>query len=121
MARAPGLGGVIQNSRMIFDEAPTLKLDSILYLFDTSPTIQNDNAAWAPTTANLRNLVGKLAFSLYGFVTGSSNGEIENGNQAISYTCATTDTSLYGILVAQNAYVPGSGKRYDIIFQTIQD
>lgn len=121
MARANGLGGLIQNSRLIFDEAPTLKLDSELYLFDTSPTIQNDNAAWAPTTADLANLVGVIPFPTANFKTGSGNGVIDNQNEAISFQCAAGSTSLFGIVVARNAYVPGNGKVYRFRLAVIQD
>lgn len=121
MARSNGLGGIIQNARLIFSAAPTLKLDSELYLFDTSPTIQNDNVAWAPSTAEMGNLVAVIPFPAASFKVGSGNGVIELQNLGLDFQCATASTSLFGILVARNAYVPASAEVFKLRLGVIQD
>ncbi len=121
MVQSVGLGGVIQNARMIFAAAPTLKLDADLYLFDTSPTIQNVNAAWAPSTSDLGNLVGVISFFSSTFKSGSSNGIMDIQNLGLAFQCASGSTSLFGILVARNAYVPANGEVFKIRLAVIQD
>lgn len=121
MARGNGLGGIIQNARIIFDQAPTLKLDSELYLFDTSPTIQNDNAAWAPSTSDLGKCIAMIPFAAGSFRTGGANGLIDVQNLSIAFQCAAASSSLFGILVARNAYVPASAAVLKVRLTVIQD
>lgn len=121
IVQSAGLGGVIQNARMIFAAAPTLKLDSELYLFDTSPTIQNDNAAWAPSTSDMGNLVGVLPFPASVFKAGSANGVIDRQSLGLAFQCASGSTSLFGVLVARNAYVPASTEVFKVRLAVIQD
>lgn len=120
-ARSVGQGGVIQNARLIFSTAPATKLDSELYLFDTTPTMQNDNAAWAPSTSDLGKLVGVIAFPTASFKVGSSNGVIEVQNINLRFQCAVGGLNLFGILVARNAYVPASAEVFKMRLSIAQD
>lgn len=113
MARQAGKGGTIRSCVMAQNNGPTLRLDADLVLFDTSPTIQTDNAVWAPTIADLRNSVGVIAFSPGNFCGSSSAGVNESRNRDLDFECVAGSTSLYGILVARNAYVPANAERFD--------
>jgi hypothetical protein len=121
VARGAGLGGTIQSARIIFSTAPATKLDSELWLFDTSPTMQNDNAAFAPSIGNLGALIGVIALPAANFKAGSGNGVIDVQNLALSFQCSSASTSLFGVLVARNAYVPASAEVLKVRLTIAQD
>lgn len=117
MARSAGLGGVIQSAVLISGASPpSLKGEFELYLFDTSPTTQNDNAAWALTDADAKKAIAMIPFSAanYRIQGASTNGAYYLNALGVTYVCATGATSLYGILVARNAYVPGNAEEFTI-------
>jgi hypothetical protein len=123
MSRANGLGGIIQGATLIDSVSAALKPEFELYLFDTAPAMQNDNAAWAPSDAELDKCLGYIAFASGGWRTGTSsgNGLIDIDALAKSYQCAPASTSLFGVLVARNAYVPASGEKFTVRLHVIQD
>lgn len=114
LGRVAGGGGFIQNAVLICSTAPALKLDAELYLFDTAPAMQNDNVAWAPSDAEMEKCLGVIAFSTGSFKVAGANGMTDAGTLSKSYKCATAQTSLFGILVARNAYVPASAEKFAI-------
>lgn len=117
MARAAGLGGVIQSAVLIGGASPpTLKGEFELYLFDTSVTTQNDNAAWALTDADAKKALAMIPFSTanYRIQGASTNGAYYLNALGLTYVCAAAATSLYGILVARNAYVPANAEELTI-------
>lgn len=120
-ARAAGLGGILQGAELIGSTAQALKLDAELWLFDTVPTTQNDNAAWAPTDAELESSLGYIAFATANWKTAGANGLIMVDGLAKSLQCAAAATSLFGVLVARNAYVPTSAEKWTVRLHAIQD
>lgn len=116
MARGAGLGGVIQSAVLISSLAPpTLKGEFELYLFDTTLTTQNDNVAWAPSDAESKTFIAMIPFSTANYRSfGANNGGYVLNALGISYACAAAATSLFGILVARNAYVPGNAEELTI-------
>lgn len=123
-ARAPGLGGVVQNAVLIDSVAAATKPWLELYLFDTAPTMQNDNAAWAPSDAELEKCLGVIVFdgtATNAFKTTSNGGLVASGAVSLSMQCASGSSTLYGILVARNAYVPASGEKFVVRLSVIQD
>jgi len=121
MAREAGLGGIIQGACCINNVAQTLKPDLELYLFDQSPTIQNDNAAWAPTDAHMKYCLGMIRFAPGNFNVGSGNGIIRAEPPSLSFKCFTGVKALYGILVVRNAYIPTSAEEFFFRLHVIQD
>lgn len=124
MAREAGGGGVLQNAVMIDSIAATVKAYFELVLLDTAPTMQNDNAAWAPSDAELRKVVAVIAFdgtAANAFKSTSNGGFVASAAQSLSYKCAAGSTSLYGIVVARNAYVPASAEVFDFRLAAILD
>lgn len=125
MARALGLGGVIQNAALIMSTAAATKLSAELFLFDTAPTMQNDNAAFAPSDSELDKCLGVIVFD----GTSTSNGARTTGNGcaivtgaiSLSYQCAATAKDLYGVLVARNAYTPGNAETLRVRLGCILD
>jgi len=116
MARGAGLGGVIQSAILVSSLAPpTLKGEFELYLFDTAPGTQNDNVAWAPSDAEAKKIVAMIPFSLANYrAFGANNGAYMLNALGITYDCSSTLTTLSGILVARNAYVPGNAEELTI-------
>ena len=86
-------------------------LEGELYLFHTAIGLTADNAPWVPSEAEMKTRIGVVEFPsadwrLWG--TGSICDVYPNMPFVIG-----TDT-LYGQLVAQNAYAPASGEIFTI-------
>ncbi len=111
----------------LLDEAnQTTKLQAYLHLFSSIPTGTNDNAALAVATADLVNYVGLIDFTGTAVVTNSASGA--SGNVVIPGVLKTpipfnltANTTLYGILQANNAYTHVSGEVFVIVLNLSQD
>jgi hypothetical protein len=109
---------MIMQATMIVEANQATKPDLQLWLFDTAPTPPNDNAAFAPTAAEIEKLVAIIAFPVGSFVVGNAGagnaGNVACDAQAlfIQVNTAAADDKLYGILVVRNAYTPTSGEKY---------
>jgi hypothetical protein len=116
--------GRIVGARLVSDADVATEGDFELWLFSSSVATVNDNAAWAPTDAEMRNLVGTIAFGSTPKV-GSGNVAYQvqegSGGLPIRYKCGAGLTDLYGVLVVRNAYSPASGGRLDIYLDIKQD
>ncbi len=127
MANSNGGGGTIIDAVLTSSGNETTKLDADLLLFDTTVTMDSDNAAFTPTDAEILTYVGVIKFLGSGVTSGTAGtgGSCAYPNALagnnISYNCATGSKSLYGILVARNAYVPISGEVFGIRLKTILD
>jgi len=109
--------GMIQDSLCVTSANQSTKPDIDLYLFDTSPTIDNDNAAYTPTDAELLTLVGVVNFAASDFKAGDitsgagGNAFCHVRNLAMPFKCTgMTDNALYGVVQARNAYTPVSAE-----------
>lgn len=120
-ARSAGLGGIIQGAIMVDSSAPTLKADVELYLFDTTVTMQNDNAAWTPTDAQMKTCIGRIRFAPGLFNIGNGNGIVDVETLGKPFKCAPASTTLYGITVIRNSYIPTSAEEFLFRLLLIQD
>lgn len=118
--------GTIIDAVLIDGGNETLKLDADFFLFDTTVTMDNDNAAFTPTDTEMGTYVGVIQF-VGGTARSGTAGTGGNcvypnalASQPIAFTCVTT-TTLYGILVARNAYVPISGETFKIRMKIYQE
>lgn len=121
IASFEGGGGVIHSAALIDSSAESTKPEFDLYLFDTTVVMENDNAAWAPSDAEMETCLGVITFDLDDFKVGSGNGIICNKNIGLPFSCVSGSTTLYGILVARNAYVPTSAEKFTIRLSVLQD
>lgn len=121
VARENGRGASILGAELVDSAAATVKPEFELYLFDTSITVQNDNAAWAPSDADMEKCVGVIDFPSVSFKTGSGNGVVPREGLGMYVICAAASKNLYGILVARNAYVPASGEKFLVRLKIVQD
>lgn len=119
--RVPGGGGIIQSAILIDSTAEATKPDLELYLFNHRPAMQADNAAWAPTDREMEDCLGVISFPLSYFKTAGANGIIQPTNPSLGFACDANATSLYGVLVARNAYTPVSGEKFVIRLFVLQD
>lgn len=123
-----GCGGVVVSVMLISSVAAGTPLQADLYLFDSSFTIAADNAAFAPSDAQIKGLVAVVP--IYHQVTVgdltnanapdteeapadhnlSVNGVLQVNDLQIAYKCASASETLYGVLVARNAYTPASAE-----------
>ena len=122
-----GQGGSVRSVMIISSADQTTKLDADLWLFDAAPAIADDNAAFAPTDAEILTVVGVVsvvgttaANTKVGLTTGTGNQVFINDGLDIPFACAKTDAALYGILVARNAYTPVSAEVFRIKLGVIQ-
>ena len=125
-ARANGLGGVIQHAKLVDSANQTTKGDFELWLFDTTFTPDNDNAAFTPTDAELATVVCVIDLSYATFVgdaTAGDGGNVLHQSDVLNraFTCETADTALYGALVVRNAYTPVSDETFAIQLEILQD
>ena len=121
IARAAGLGGVIQAAYLVDSAAQTLRPDFELFLFDVAPTMQQDNVAWAPTDSEMEKCQGVIRFPPGLFNVGNGNGIVDVGSLGKSFRCGSTVRDLYGVLVTRNAYVPISAEKFTVRLLVIQD
>ena len=121
IARAPGIGGVIQSAVFIDSVAAATKPDLELYLFDRPVPMQQDNVAWNPTDTDVQNLVGVIAFPTGSFRTMGANGTITATFLGMAFSCLPNDQNLYGILVVRNAYTPTALEVLEIRLQALLD
>jgi hypothetical protein len=116
-ARSAGGGGRIVAASLLSSANQGTKLDAELWLFDTTITPDADNAAWTPSDAELATLVAIIPFQTWyvGDATSGSGGNAVAFAEAEflrSYVC--TATSLYGVLVARNAYTPVNAEVFTV-------
>ena len=90
------IGGGILNSVMLIDEDSEAEAYS-LYLFDDIPSTIADDAAFAPTIADLRKLVAKIDILSYVTVNSIDYCYVPDINQVFGQL---QTGNLYGYLVA---------------------
>lgn len=115
-SKEAGALGIIQQAILIDSESVATKPDLELWLFDTTITMDNDNAAFTPTDAELLTLVGVIPFLTSTFKVGTASGNsiCQVDNLGIPFNTLVGDNTLYGVLVVRNAYVPVSGETFTV-------
>jgi len=80
-----------------------------LLLFSSNFAIAADNAAFAPTFAQMQTYLGKIRFSSWvnRGVRCESDGSVES---AFQFSPESGTQIIYGVLVMQNAYTPISAE-----------
>jgi hypothetical protein len=114
--RLTGLGGVIKDVLIIDDAGQDVELE--LWLFNATFTAMADNAAWAPSEADLRKLVAIISTSSGAwFAAGTpSAARIE-----CSQRYDVTGTSLFGQLVTRGAPTFAATDDVTVIIGLLQD
>lgn len=123
--RDHGLSGLIVNARLVDSANQSTKGSFELWLFSSSPTPDNDNAAFTPTDAECRDLVAVIVFDTWyvGDATSGANGNAVSLATGLNraFKCAANSKDLYGLVVVRNAYTPVSAERFDFTLGIVQD
>ncbi len=93
-----------------------------LYLFNALPTSElRDNVAnTAVLNADIGNYVGRIDFPAMDDLGGDSSAlctPSTYGNLPLAFTCGSSTTSLWGILVTRDIVTPGAADDMTIILQ----
>ena len=127
VARVLGGTGYVTGALCIDSAAQATKANLRLYLFDTSVTPNNDNAAWAPSDANLNDCLGFVEFSTWevGTVTAGADGNCFSVGtmypDRIGFVCGSTVRDIYGLLVERSTYTPVASEVFTIRLHVMQD
>ena len=89
-----------------------------LWLFTGVITIQNDAAAFAPSSTDLQHLAC-APILLQTWTGANANGVLSATNLALPFTSPAGQ--LWGVAVAANAYTPTSGEVFSITLAILQD
>lgn len=109
-ANRNGGGGII-HSLYVTDsvDAGGTKPDLELWLYSLTPTMQNDNAAWAPDDVEIeQRCIGMVKIPVADWITGNGNINMTKVNLGLAFQCDAASKNLFGHLVVRNAYAPPS-------------
>ncbi len=114
--RSNAAGGVLNSVYMVDNANQTLPGVFELWLFHTTVTATNDNSAWNISDANMLNAIGVVPLSA-SYLGNTGSGTAGNRvfmapSLGIPFRCAAGATSLYGVLIARNAYVPVDSENF---------
>ena len=118
-AKELGSVGIIQQATLINSASVATKPDLELWLFDTTVVMDNDNAVFTPTDAEMLTLIGIIPFPTGDFKVGTATAGAD-GNSACDVKNVgmvfntKTNNEIYGILVVRNAYIPVSAESFAI-------
>jgi len=113
------LGGAFVTARLHSSSAVATSLDAELYLFSADIAEVADNSAFAPTDDEMLTCIGVIDFPTADWKFGTLNSFCQVTNLGIAFKAATT--TIYGQLVARNAYVPTSAEVFTIELIISQD
>lgn len=111
-----GEGAMIEAAVFIDSVLAATPPDVELWLFSADIATIADNAAFAPTDAELLTLVGIITFATASFKKGTVNMACVQNNLGLSFKADT----LYGALVVRNAYTPASGEVFKVVVSVIR-
>lgn len=121
IVKGDGESTILLSATLISSASQATKLSARLWLFDTTITMDNDNAAFTPTDAEMRTVLGVIAFPDTAWVSGDATSGA--GGNALCQaqglwlpitTAARTGNSIFAVLEARNAYTPVAQERFDI-------
>lgn len=123
--KGEGESSMILSASLFSSANQATKLDARLWLFDTTVTMDNDNAAFTPTDAELRTLLAVIAFPstawIGGDATSGAGGNAVCQAQALwlPIVAANKTNNIFAVLEARNAYTPVAQERFDIRFALV--
>lgn len=117
-ARVSGGTGVIVGATITDSVLGSPLPDLELWLFDTTATPNNDNAAFAPTDGVANTVVAVIHLSAT--YAGTVNVILDSGALSIPFV-TVAGTSLFGMLVVRNSYTPASGEVFSVRLRLLQD
>src|SRR5262249_51399227 len=120
-ARINGGCGTIVDAKLILSDPNATLCDFELWLFDTVPTIPNDNAAFAFTDSEANNVVAVLKFYASDYSDSSNNRIYHMVNPPRMFKCAGGSKDLYAVLKTLTAFTPASASTFRGKLEIVQD
>lgn len=114
--RKSGGSGVITDAIITTSNDAGTLLQGEIWIFDTSVTNINDNAAFAVSDTEIKSYVGKIAFTLE---DAGNNGSYHAANLNYGFTCVGS-ANLRFLVKVKNAYTPASGEVLTVRLKIIQ-
>jgi hypothetical protein len=105
-ARKSGGSGIILDAWVCTSADPATVLQGEIFLFDTSVTNINDNAAFAISDTEVKTCVGVIPFQMTDI---GNNGGAHVQDLNIMFTCSGS-ANLRFLIRVKNAYTPVSGE-----------
>lgn len=105
--RTTGMGGMIVGATLHVGDKNATAAEFHVWLFDTSPTMNNDNAAFAPASGDLANVTGMLIFSPTNMSDATGMRIYQAINCPVPYRPSAT--GLYAAMQTRTAFTPISG------------
>lgn len=115
IARASGKSGIMSDL-IVTSSNPAGGLSGEVYIFDTSVTAVNDNAAFGISDAEAKTLVAKIPFTLS---ANTNNAMAQVTNLAIGFE-AVGSANLYFLVRVTAAYTPISGEELTFRLKALQ-
>lgn len=104
--RISGGSGIITDVIVTSSNPAATAMQGEVWIFDTSVTNINDNAAFAISDSEVKTLVGVVAFTME---TGSNNNWAQTRNLSLGFTCVGS-ANLRFLVKVKNAYTPASAE-----------
>lgn len=120
MARASGKSLRLVSARCIDSSNVATKAQLLVFLFDTTTTPNNDNAAFAPSDSVLNTCVAVLPFNIW-YPGDDTSGA--TGNAFSPYLGPVLDlktsgsANLFQRIKVLNAYVPTSAEAFKFVYE----
>lgn len=114
MCRTSGGSGVLTDATFIYSTATAVS--GTVFIYDSAPTAQNDNAAWSVSDSDQLKLVGTIPFVT---VADAVNAYHNVQNLNIGYTCSGSANLRFMVKIT-TGYTPASGDTLTIRAKYIQ-
>ena len=106
-AGGSGKGGIINSAVITSTASPGTTLQGEIWIFDSTVTNINDNAAWGVSDADAVKLCGIVPFVLSNL--GANNGQCVLSNLGLGFQCSGS-ANLYFLIKVLNGYTPVSSE-----------
>jgi hypothetical protein len=127
-ARLKAGSGVVIGLTLLDEANQTTKGDFDIFLFDTAPAAQVDQAAFAPSNSEMEACLGVIQFTGTGARIANAGagaaGNVIYPSNMTNYTtfvCGAGAKDIYAVIVARSAYIPVSGEKFTIRSRVQQD
>lgn len=105
-ARISGGSGIITDMGLFSSNPAATALQAEVWIFDTSVTNINDNAAFAISDSEVKTLIGVVSFTQE---QGSNNNWAQVRNLSLGFTCVGS-ANLRFLVKVKNAYTPANAE-----------
>ena len=120
LGRVNGGTGTITEALLIDERDASTKLQARLYLFTSTVAPSTDGAAFAPTAAEMANIVGTVDFTSP--IASSVSVLYHEKNVNMDFVCAATVQTIRGVLTAISSYSKSTaGESFQVILKARLD